>query len=111
MIRSERSTDMKHLSRGSHQRSPRSNSKGKTMTATAWTTADRVELAKNLLLRGVSEAGSYEADEALTRVEEQLTMAEYSHLSAFLDWCGAGRFTFGRGNLDERLTQFAKQDA
>lgn len=48
-----------------------------------------------LLLQAVRQAGSYEPDEVLSRIEEQLTGDQYDACAAFLKWIVTGERSFG----------------
>ena len=54
-----------------------------------------------LILQGVKQAGSYEPDEALVTVEENMTPPEYAKVFAFLTWVSKTGRKFGPGNIDE----------
>lgn len=52
-----------------------------------------------LLLMGCKQAGSYKPEEALSSVEENMTLAEAEAATDFLKWVVAGNRTFGHGNI------------
>lgn len=54
---------------------------------------------RRLLLKAVKQAGTYNPDEVLTFIEEDLTQEEYYTLYGLLDWCWKNNKTFGRENL------------
>ena len=63
-----------------------------------------------LLLQAVKMSGSYNPDQTLHFVEEQLTLAEVKEARAFLTWVHANSRFFGHGNLpavwnDWQITQ------
>lgn len=59
-----------------------------------------------LLLMGVKSCGSYQPDEALVEVEEQLTSPEYSLAFDFLAWVCQNNVAFGAANIQERFAQY-----
>ena len=54
-----------------------------------------------LILQGVKQAGSYDPDEALVEVEENMTSPEYAKVYAFLTWVCVNKKKFGHGNIDD----------
>lgn len=61
---------------------------------------------ETLLLMAVKQCGSYDPDEALSYIEESLTLPECKTATAFLGWIHANGKTFGHGNIQERFTEF-----
>ena len=53
-----------------------------------------------LLRQGVNMSGSYDPEEALPPIEEQLTQTEWIRAQQFLGWCHGTHTTFG-WNLPE----------
>ena len=64
-----------------------------------------------LLLIAVKNAGSYDPDEAIWIIEEQLTLPEYHAAMGFLGWVntGCGR-QFGRDNIQQRFTEWRNRE-
>lgn len=63
---------------------------------------------ETLLFMACKQSGSYDPDEALTYIEEQLTSDEYHTATAFLSWVSADEATrkFGNANIKERFKEF-----
>ena len=62
-----------------------------------------------LLLKAVKEAGSYNPEQVLFRIEESLTGDEYRTAESFLKWVGSNGLMFGSGNIDARFQEFSSQ--
>lgn len=60
-----------------------------------------------LIRSGVSTLGSYDLDEIMPYIEEELTPAEYDQAEAFLVWVTTFDKTFGH-NIHEVYAEFAK---
>ena len=58
-----------------------------------------------LLRMAVKQCGSFEFDEVIAPIEEQLTMAEIEDARAFLDWVVKNEKTFG-WNISEVYAEF-----
>lgn len=61
---------------------------------------------KTLILLAVKQAGSYDPDDALTFVEEQMTDKEYEQASMFLRWATVHEKTFGTATIDQRYEEY-----
>ena len=66
---------------------------------------NRKELFFHLLRRAVGTIGSYDPNECLFMVEEELTIDEFYAAEAFLKWCVENSRTFGH-NLPEVFAEF-----
>lgn len=68
---------------------------------------------KTLLLMACKEAGTYDPDEVLPRIEEQLTGPEYDSANGFLAWVMKDEDNrhFGHGNIDTVFGQWLKAKA
>ena len=62
---------------------------------------------QRMVLMAVQQAGSYDPEEALPVIEEQLTLADAQALQAFLAWVHANGKAFGPGNIAQRCAEFA----
>jgi hypothetical protein len=62
----------------------------------------------SLLLVAVSTTGSYNPNETLYLVEEQMTGVEYKTAYSFLDWVNRNHFKFGHGNILVRYREYQK---
>jgi len=58
-------------------------------------------LLRTLLLSGVKQVGTYDPDEVLDQIYENLTEPETKTVRAFLTWVQDHELTFGHGNIDE----------
>lgn len=65
--------------------------------------SDRFQL---LLRQAVSTTGSYDPDECLFMIEEQLTFAECNTAEQFLRWCHDTGKHFGSANFNERFAEW-----
>lgn len=54
---------------------------------------------KALLLQGVTQAGSYDPDEVLFRIEESLTGQEEKAVREFLEWVSGTNTRFGHATI------------
>jgi len=69
--------------------------------------AKRKELFFSLLRRAVSSAGSFDPDECLFYVEEEMTIDEGKAAQHFLRWCVENKRTFGH-NLPVVFAEYEK---
>ena len=53
------------------------------------------------LLEGVKITGSYDPQDVLSYIQEDLTPTEYDAVEEFLTWVDDRRKTFGHGNIQE----------
>lgn len=58
--------------------------------------------------RGAKTTGTHDPDVAMGIYEEQLTIAEYKMVEAFLRWCHENGKTFGHGNYEQRFAEWQK---
>jgi hypothetical protein len=63
---------------------------------------------QSLLIEAVKQEGSYDPEEALPYVEEQMTADEYKTAVAFLTWVNKNGKKFGHGNIQEVFAEFRK---
>jgi len=61
---------------------------------------------RNLLLRAVKQSGSYNPDDALSFIEEEMTLEEIRTATDFLSWVHQKELTFGNGNIEKVYEQF-----
>jgi len=61
---------------------------------------------KTLLHMAVKQSGTYDPEEALTYVEEQLTGEEFDLASEFLLWVHRNERTFGHGNFEDVFQEY-----
>ena len=63
---------------------------------------------ETLLFMACKQAGSYDPDETLHYIEEQLNGDEYKSAQAFLEWVNADTSNrkFGSANIKERFKEF-----
>ena len=61
-----------------------------------------------LLESGIKMCGSYDPNECLIGVEEQMYISELPTIWAFLEWCHAdpANRAFGHGNYEQRFTEW-----
>jgi hypothetical protein len=59
-----------------------------------------------LISRGVKCEGSYDPNEIFFIFEEELYIDESQDIWDFLEWCHRANKHFGRGNYEERFTEF-----
>lgn len=59
-----------------------------------------------LIRQAVSTTGSYDPDECLYMIEEQLTFQEVEIAEAFLGWCHANGKQFGSATFNERFAEW-----
>lgn len=59
-----------------------------------------------LISIGCKNTGTYEPDECLGIVEEQLYIEEIGQIRAFLQWCHDTGKAFGHGNYEERFAEW-----
>ena len=59
-----------------------------------------------LIKIGIKQTGTYEPDECLGPVEEQLYVNEIVEIMAFLQWVHDTGKAFGHGNYEERFAEF-----
>lgn len=69
------------------------------------------EPMRTLILQAVKMAGTYDPDEALPAIEEQLTSEQAGIVRDFLSWVHDAGLRFGHGNIDERFEQWAGMEA
>lgn len=60
---------------------------------------------QSLLLMGAKQAGTYDTDEVLCRIEEQLTGKEHELAERFLNWVNENNKKFG-WNIGEVYKEF-----
>ena len=58
----------------------------------------------------MGNAGSYDPEEVIWFIEEQLTLPEYTAAMGFLGWVSADipQREFGRGNIGQRFAEWRK---
>lgn len=61
---------------------------------------------ETLLLMAVKQAGSYDPEQALSFVEEHMTVNESQSATAFLGWVQKTGKTFGHGNIGQRFKEW-----
>ena len=61
-----------------------------------------------LISMGCKTTGTYEPDECLGPVEEQMYIEELPTIQAFLQWCHDTGKAFGHGNYEERFAEWLK---
>lgn len=66
------------------------------------------KITKELLLRAVKQAGSYDPDLAMPHIESALLPSMAEETTNFLSWMHENRLTFGSGNIDSRYTAYLK---
>ena len=59
------------------------------------------DLERNQILRAIRHSGTYEPEEALSYVEEEMTFASYDKAKDFLKWVHTNGLSFGWGNIDQ----------
>ena len=64
---------------------------------------------QTLMLNALTNSGSYDPEDCMYQIEENLTAAEYKTVSSFLAWCHHNGKTFGRGNLDQVFAEYKKK--
>lgn len=64
------------------------------------------EKLETLILMATKQAGTYDPNQALTYIEEQLTMHECKLTDAFLKWVHENKKTFGHGNIKTVWAEF-----
>ena len=62
----------------------------------------------SLLLMAIQTTGSYDPDESLYLVEEQMTGTEAKTAYAFLSWIHNQKLKFGHGNILVRFREYQK---
>jgi len=62
----------------------------------------------HLLREAVSRSGTFDPEECLFRIEENLTGKQYELAEAFLTWCHTNGKTFGH-NIQEVYAEFKSQ--
>lgn len=67
------------------------------------------EPLRTLLLMGVKQAGTFNPEDALLSIEEQLTNDDYITATPFLRWCHHNKKAFGHGNIDARFAEYLKE--
>jgi hypothetical protein len=61
---------------------------------------------KTLIMLGVKQTGSYDPDDALTSVEEQLNDREFTLASTFLRWVTIHKKQFGMATFETVFKEF-----
>ena len=56
--------------------------------------------------RAVKSSGTFDPDDNMFRIEEELTGNEFIVINAFLYWCHKNKKEFGSGNYNERYEEF-----
>jgi hypothetical protein len=59
-----------------------------------------------MLQGALKSSGTYDPDQVLGRIEEQLTLADYRELHAFLGWVHRNDKQFGRDTYNERFAEW-----
>lgn len=61
---------------------------------------------KTLLLTALKHSGTYDPEETLPYIEEQLTGEEFDLASEFLLWVHRNERTFGHGNFEDVFQEY-----
>jgi hypothetical protein len=64
------------------------------------------EPLRTLILEGIKSAGSVDAAEVLTYIEERLTMVEFRNVERFCKWLQKNSLSVGHGTIDLRWDEF-----
>lgn len=62
---------------------------------------------KDLVRMAVNESGTYEPEENMSRIEEQLTMNEYDAIKPFYEYLHKNNLKFGHANFESRVREFS----
>jgi roadblock/LC7 domain-containing protein len=65
------------------------------------------KLLKYLIIDGVQRAGTYNPEDVLLHIEENLTLKQYQLAEKFLQWVHDNGKKFGHGTIDARFSEFA----
>lgn len=61
---------------------------------------------EQLILLGVRQAGSYQPEDVLPRIEEVLTIPQYRKIRSFLTWVCENNRKFGHGNISAVIEEY-----
>ena len=65
-----------------------------------------IEPLRTLVLEGIKMAGSLDAAEVLTYIEERLSVIDFGNVASFLKWLKTNSLSVGYGTIDLRWNEY-----